>query len=297
MRASPLFKGCATALVTPFLPDGALDEAALRRLIAIQLDAHIDALVLLGTTGEPCTLNMDERQRVIEIGLEAIDGSIPVIVGTGSNNTRQAVEYAQQACRLGAQGQLCVTPYYNKATQAGIIRHYKAILESCPLPMIVYNVPSRTGVGMTADTLLRLSRHPLIAGIKEASGNPALTAEILAGSQAPLHIYCGNDDQILPLMALGACGAISVVSNAAPEQVHALTTAALNGDMQIARQNQLAMLDLIQALFLQVNPIPVKAALSMMGLIHDSLRLPLTPLEEPYREKLRLALQKMKLIP
>ena len=297
MRASPLFKGCATALVTPFLPDGALDEAALRRLIAIQLDAHIDALVLLGTTGEPCTLNMDERQRVIEIGLEAIDGSIPVIVGTGSNNTRKAVEYAQQACRLGAQGQLCVTPYYNKATQAGIIRHYKAILESCPLPMIVYNVPSRTGVGMTADTLLRLSRHPLIAGIKEASGNPALTAEILAGSQAPLHIYCGNDDQILPLMALGACGAISVVSNAAPEQVHALTTAALNGDMQIARQNQLAMLDLIQALFLQVNPIPVKAALSMMGLIHDSLRLPLTPLEEPYREKLRHALQKLNLIP
>ena len=296
MRASPLFKGCATALVTPFLPDGALDEAALRRLIAIQLDAHIDALVLLGTTGEPCTLNMDERQRVIEIGLEAVDGSIPVIVGTGSNNTRKAVEYAQQACRLGAQGQLCVTPYYNKATQAGIIRHYKAILESCPLPMIVYNVPSRTGVGMTADTLLRLSRHPLIAGIKEASGNPALTAEILAGSQAPLHIYCGNDDQILPLMALGACGAISVVSNAAPEQVHALTTAVLNGDMQSARQNQLAMLDLIQALFLQVNPIPVKAALSMMGLIHDSLRLPLTPLEEPYREKLRLALQKMKLI-
>ena len=297
MRASPLFKGCATALVTPFLPDGALDEAALRRLIAIQLDAHIDALVLLGTTGEPCTLNMDERQRVIEIGLEAVDGSIPVIVGTGSNNTRKAVEYAQQACRLGAQGQLCVTPYYNKATQAGIIRHYKAILESCPLPMIVYNVPSRTGVGMTADTLLRLSRHPLITGIKEASGNPALTAEILAGSQAPLHVYCGNDDQILPLMALGACGAISVVSNAAPEQVHALTTAALNGDMQIARQKQLAMLDLIQALFLQVNPIPVKAALSMMGLIHDSLRLPLTPLEEPYREKLRLALQKMKLIP
>ena len=297
MRASPLFKGCATALVTPFLPDGALDEAALRRLIAIQLDAHIDALVLLGTTGEPCTLNMDERQRVIEIGLEAVDGSIPVIVGAGSNNTRQAVEYAQQACRLGAQGQLCVTPYYNKATQAGIIRHYKAILESCPLPMIVYNVPSRTGVGMTADTLLRLSRHPLIAGIKEASGNPALTAEILAGSQAPLHVYCGNDDQILPLMALGACGAISVVSNAAPEQVHALTTAALNGDIQSARQNQLAMLDLIQALFLQVNPIPVKAALSMMGLIHDSLRLPLTPLEEPYREKLRLALQKMKLIP
>lgn len=296
MRASPLFKGCATALVTPFLPDGTLDEAALRRLIAIQMDAHIDALVLLGTTGEPCTLNMDERRRVIEIGLEAADGNIPVIVGTGSNNTRQAAEYAQQACKLGAQGQLCVTPYYSKATQAGIIRHYKAILESCPLPMIVYNVPSRTGVGMTADTLLRLSRHPLIAGIKEASGNPTLTAEILAGSPAPLHVYCGNDDQILPLMALGACGAISVVSNAAPEQVHALTVAALNDEIQLARQKQLKLMELIHALFVQVNPIPIKAALAMMGLIHDSLRLPLTPLEEPYREKLHFALRQANLI-
>ena len=240
---------------------------------------------------------MDERRRVIEIGLETTRGSLPIIVGTGSNNTRQAIEYARQAEQLGAQGQLCVTPYYNKATQAGLVRHYHAILENCPLPMIVYNVPSRTGVGMNADTLLRLSEHPLIVGIKEASGNPVLTAEILSQSQNPLHVYCGNDDQILPLMSLGACGAISVVSNVAPAQVHALTAALLKGDMPSARQTQLAMLDLIQALFLQVNPIPVKAALSMMGLIHDSLRLPLTPLEEPYREKLRLALQKMKLIP
>ena len=297
MNTSPLFKGCATALVTPFLPDGTLDEAALRRLIAMQLDSQVDALVLLGTTGEPCTLTMDERRRVIEIGLETTRGSLPIIVGTGSNNTHQAIEYARQAEQLGAQGQLCVTPYYNKATQAGLVRHYHAILESCPLPMIVYNVPSRTGVGMNADTLLRLSEHPLIVGIKEASGNPVLTAEILAQSQNPLHVYCGNDDQILPLMSLGACGAISVVSNVAPAQVHALTAALLKGDMPSARQTQLAMLNLIQALFLQVNPIPVKAALSMMGLIHDSLRLPLTPLEEPYREKLRLALQKMKLIP
>ena len=297
MNVSPLFKGCATALVTPFLPDGTLDEAALRRLIAMQLDSQVDALVLLGTTGEPCTLTMDERRRVIEIGLEMTRGSLPIIVGTGSNNTRQAIEYARQAEQLGAQGQLCVTPYYNKATQAGLVCHYHAILESCPLPMIVYNVPSRTGVGMNADTLLRLSEHPLIVGIKEASGNPVLTAEILSQSQNPLHVYCGNDDQILPLMSLGACGAISVVSNVAPAQVHALTAALLKGDMPSARQNQLAMLDLIQALFLQVNPIPVKAALSMMGLIHDSLRLPLTPLEEPCREKLRLALKKMKLIP
>ena len=269
----------------------------MRRLIAIQLDSRVDALVLLGTTGEPCTLTMDERKRVIEIGLETANGSLPIIVGTGSNNTRQAIEYARQAEQLGAQGQLCVTPYYNKATQAGLIRHYHTILESCPLPLIVYNVPSRTGVGLTADTVLRLNEHPLIAGIKEASGNPVLTAEILAQSRNPIHIYCGNDDQILPLMSLGAYGAISVVSNAAPAQVHALTSALLTGDMRSAREKQFELLDLIQALFSQVNPIPVKAALSMMGLIHDSLRLPLTPLEEPYREKLRLALQKLNLIP
>ncbi len=167
----PLFTGCATALITPFLPDGRLDEPALRRLLAMQMAAKMDALVLLGTTGEPCTLSMDERERIIEIGLECTGDSIPVIVGTGSNDTRRAIEYARQAQRLGAAGQLSVTPYYNKTTQSGLIRHYHAILDACPLPMILYNVPGRTGMGLSADTAAALSRHPP----SSASRKPAET--------------------------------------------------------------------------------------------------------------------------
>lgn len=286
----PLFTGCATALVTPFLPNGQLDEPALRRLLFMQLEAKIDALVLLGTTGEPCTLSMDERQRVIEIGLECVGDAIPIIVGTGSNDTRRAIEYARQAQKLGVAGQLSVTPYYNKATQSGLIRHYQAILDACPLPMILYNVPGRTGMGFSADTVARLSRHPAIAGLKEASGNPVFTSEILEKTHGELPVYGGNDDQILPLMSLGSCGAISVVSNILPEKTRALTHACLKYRMGEAQQLQLELMPLIRALFLQVSPIPVKAALSMMDVVHDELRLPLTPMEDSYRSQLKQAL-------
>ena len=294
--SSSLFTGCATALVTPFTREGALDESALRRLIARQLDAGIDALVLLGTTGEPCTLSMEERARVITIGLEVAQNALPVIVGTGSNDTRRAVEYARQAYALGAQGQLCVTPYYNKATQDGLVRHFFAIADSCPLPMIVYNVPGRTGMTLTPETAASLAGHPGIAGLKEASGDTALAARILEATQGHLPLFCGNDDQILPLMALGAVGAISVVSNVLPAQTHALTKACLSGCLEQARAAQLALLPLIHALFSQVSPIPVKAALSMMGLCEDVLRLPLTPMEEPQRGKLRELLVRQKLL-
>ncbi len=287
---TPLFTGCATALVTPFLPDGRLDEPALRRLLFMQLEANIDALVLLGTTGEPCTLSMEERRRVIEIGLECVGDSIPVIVGTGSNDTRRAIEYARQAQKLGAAGQLSVTPYYNKATQSGLIRHYHAILDACPLPMILYNVPGRTGMGFTADTVAELSRHPAVAGLKEAGGNPVFTGEILEKTHGELPVYCGNDDQILPLMALGSCGAISVVSNILPEKTRALTHACLAHRMDEAQKLQLELSPLIRALFLQVSPIPAKAALAMMDVIHDELRLPLTPMDEPYRRQLKQVL-------
>ena len=286
----PLFTGCATALVTPFLPNGQLDEPALRRLLFMQLEAKIDALVLLGTTGEPCTLSMDERQHVIEIGLECVGDAIPIIVGTGSNDTRRAIEYARQAQKLGVAGQLSVTPYYNKATQSGLIRHYQAILDACPLPMILYNVPGRTGMGFSADTVARLSRHPAIAGLKEASGNPVFTSEILEKTHGELPVYCGNDDQILPLMSLGSCGAISVVSNILPEKTRALTHACLKYRMGEAQQLQLELMPLIRALFWQVSPIPVKAALSMMDVVHDELRLPLTPMEDFYRSQLKQAL-------
>lgn len=288
MAASPLFTGCATALVTPFLPDGTLDEAALRRLIARQSAADMDALVLLGTTGEPCTLTMSERERVIEIGLDEA-GSLPVIVGTGANDTRKAIEYARQALSLGATGQLSVTPYYNKATQTGLLRHYEAILDACPLPMILYNVPSRTGVCIKPETAVKLSRHSLIAGIKEASGDFTLIADLLAQS-GMMPVYCGNDDLIWPMMAMGAVGAVSVVSNVAPQRTLAVTRAALAGHVSEAAAAQRDILPLIRALFAQVNPIPVKAALSMLGLCGDVLRLPLTPMEEPHREQLRALL-------
>ena len=293
---TPLFTGCATALVTPFLPNGQLDEPALRRLLFMQLEAKIDALVLLGTTGEPCTLSMEERQRVIEIGLECVGDSIPIIVGTGSNDTRRAIEYARQAQKLGAAGQLSVTPYYNKATQSGLIRHYHAILGACPLPMILYNVPGRTGMGLSAETAAELSRHPAVAGLKEASGNPVFTSEILEKTHGELPLYCGNDDQILPLMALGSCGAISVVSNILPDKTRALTRACLERRMDDAQALQLELMPLIRALFLQVSPIPVKAALAMMGLIHDELRLPLAQMDEPYRSRLKQALLDARLL-
>ena len=294
--SAPLFTGCATALVTPFTREGTLDERALRRLIALQSDAGVDALVLLGTTGEPCTLTMEERARVIAIGLEAANGRLPVIIGTGANDTHRAVEYARQASALGAQGQLCVTPYYNKATQEGLVRHFFAIADACPLPMIVYNVPGRTGMSMTPETCAQLCAHPGIVGLKEASGDVLLAAHMLEATKCRLPLYCGNDDLILPLMALGAQGAISVVSNVLPAQTRALTAACLSGCMEQARSAQLALLPIIRALFSQVSPIPVKAALSMLGLCEDVLRLPLTPMEEPQRGKLRELLIRHKLL-
>ena len=293
MSKSPLFTGCATALVTPFLPDGSLDIPAFRRLIVRQLDAGVDALVLLGTTGEPSTITMDERETIIRIGMEMAAGSIPVIVGTGSNDTRRAIEYAKQARMLGAQGQLCVTPYYNKATQEGLIRHFSAILDACALPMILYNVPSRTGVSISAETAAHLARHPNTAGIKEASGSVAYAAKIQESAGKTLPLYCGNDDAITALMSLGADGAISVCSNIIPMQTRALTHACMSGCFDEARSIQLALLPLIQLLFSQVNPIPAKAALSMMGLCHDVLRLPLTPMEEPQRSELLALLKTM----
>lgn len=288
----PLFTGCASALVTPFLPSGALDEPALRRLIRLQ--EGMDALIVLGTTGEPCALNMQERERVIEIALE--DSGMPVIVGTGSNDTRRAIEYARQARSLGAQGQLSVTPYYNKATPAGLLRHFSAILDSCELPMILYNVPSRTGLHMDAETIAQLAIHPGIVGIKEASGDLSLAADIIARTDSTLPIYCGNDDLILPMMAMGASGAISVVANILPTQTRAIVRACQSGCLQQAQAAQKALTPLIRALFTQVNPIPVKAALAMMGLIHEELRLPLSPMDYPHRAQLENAMKDLALI-
>lgn len=293
---APLFTGCATALVTPFLPDLSLDLPALRRLILRQIDAGIDALVLLGTTGEPCTLSMTEREAVITASIETAAGKVPILIGTGSNDTRRAIEYAKQAKALGADGHLCVTPYYNKATQAGLIRHFSMIADACTLPMLLYNVPGRTGVSVQAKTVATLAQHPNITGIKEASGSITFAAQIIKETSGLFPLYCGNDDAITPLMSIGARGAISVCSNLLPKQTRAITQACLNGFYSEARDMQMKLLPLINLLFSQVSPIPIKAALHMAGEIHDVLRLPLTPMEEPERSKLHALLKEMEII-
>ena len=292
----PLFTGCAAALVTPFTQTGSIDEPALLKLIDMQLEAGMDAIVLLGTTGEPSTLSPEERKHILTLSIRHIDGKIPVIVGTGSNNTKTAVYYAQQAYMLGADGQLCVTPYYNKTTQEGLIRHFCMIMDASPLPMIVYNVPTRTGMSMEASTLRSLCAHPMLAGIKEASGSLPLAAEIQELMGPSFAVYAGNDDLILPLMAQGAVGAISVVANILPLQTRAITTACLNGCYLEAQEAQAALMPMIRALFSQVSPIPIKAALAELGWIEDSLRLPLVPMEEPYRAKLKAVMQAMHML-
>lgn len=293
---APLFTGCATALITPFLPNNSIDAVSFRQLISRQIHSGIDALIILGTTGEPCTLSMAEREQIITIAMDAAKDQVPIIVGTGSNDTSKSIEYAQQAKQLGAQGQLCVTPYYNKTTQTGLLRHYGSILDHCDLPMILYTVPVRTGMHIAADTAVALIRHYDIAGIKDASGDPAYAMTLMEKTNGRIPVYCGNDDLILPWMAMGAQGVISVCANLIPTQTKALTDACLSGLIEQARSAQTALMPLIRALFTQVNPIPVKAALAMMGLIHDQLRLPLTPLEEPHRSQLRACLRQMQLI-
>lgn len=296
MLHTPLFTGCATALITPMRSGGGIDEEALRRLVRMQLEAHIDALVVLGTTGEPCTLDMRERERVIAVVLEDCKGKVPVLVGTGSNDTRRAAEYARQAHNLGADGQLCVTPYYNKATQDGLLRHYEAVLNAAELPMILYHVPGRTGMRMLPETVAALAVHPLVAGLKDASGDLLEAASLIERTSGALPLYSGCDDLTPQLMSMGALGSISVLANVAPERTREVTGLCLAGDFPAAWDRHLALMPLIRALFSQVNPIPVKAALSMMGLCKDELRLPLTPMEEPYRSRLRDTLRRMGLL-
>ena len=296
MCNTPLFTGCAAALVTPMTPDGDLDETALRRLLAMQLDAGMDAVAVLGTTGEPCTLDFGERERVIAVAVEVCGGRMPVIVGTGSNDTKRAVAYAKQAQALGADGQLCVTPYYNKATQDGLLRHYGAVLDACALPAILYNVPSRTGMSIAPQTAAELAVHPNTAGLKEASGDLTLASQIAERTNGRLPLYSGCDELTPPLMAIGAVGAISVAANVAPAQARQVTQACLEGRFDDAQKAQRALSPLIRALFSQVSPIPAKAALSMMGLCEDALRLPLTPMEEPHRAQLLAVLKRMGLI-
>ncbi len=278
-----VFTGAATAIITPMNSEG-VDYEAFGRLIDWQIAEGIDAIVATGTTGEASTLTDEEHKDVLRFAVERVAGRVPVIAGTGSNDTAYAVELTKYACAIGADAMLVCTPYYNKATQGGLIASFTAIADASTKPVILYNVPSRTGCNITPATVAKLAEHPNIVGIKEASGNISQVAQIAKLAGGKLDIYSGNDDQIVPVLSLGGKGVISVLSNLLPGETSALCHKYLDGDMAGSLQMQLDYLDLVDALFCEVNPIPVKAAMARMGYGDNILRLPLTPMESAHEE-------------
>ncbi len=289
--SNPLFYGCGTALVTPF-KGRRVDYDALEGLIDWQLEEGADALIVLGTTGEPATVSASERPAVIECAVARVRRRVPVIVGTGANDTREAVRLSIEAQALGADALLVVTPYYNRASRSGLMAHFNAVADSVALPVIMYNVPGRTGVNLPPETVAALARHPNLCAVKDASGDLRQLTDLAAACGEGVAVYCGNDDQVVPAMALGARGVISVAANVIPRPMRELTHAWLEGDPAKALDWQLRLLPLIRALFSEVSPIPVKAALSAMGLIENNLRLPLTPLDREKAEALVETLRK-----
>lgn len=280
---APVFEGVATALITPLNENG-IDYNAFARLIDWQINEGINALVVCGTTGESSTLTDKEHKSAIEFAVNEVGGRIPVIAGTGSNDTAYALELTDFSCKAGVDGVLVVTPYYNKATQNGLFKMFTEIADRAAAPVILYNVPSRTGVNIAPETVARLSKHPNISGIKEAGGNISAVAEIAALCGDDINIYSGNDDQTVPIMSLGGKGCISVLSNLLPHNTAQMCKKMLAGDTKGALDLQLKYLPLIKALFCEVNPIPVKAAMAAMGYCENYLRLPLTPIEEAHKE-------------
>ena len=285
-----VFTGAATAIVTPLTKDG-IDYEQFGRLIDWQIEAGIDAIVAVGTTGEGSTLNDEEHKEAIKFCVEKVAGRVPVIAGTGSNDTAYAIDLTKYACEVGADAMLLVTPYYNKATQRGMIETFRAIADASTKPCILYNVPSRTGCNLLPESVAILAEHPNIVAIKEASGNLSQVAELAHLCGDKVDIYSGNDDQIVPILSLGGKGVISVLSNLMPAETSKMVKDYLAGDVNSARDAQLRLIPLINALFCEVNPIPVKAAMAAMGYGENYLRLPLTPME-PENEKKLLALMK-----
>ena len=281
-----IFKGMATAIVTPMKADKSVDYEALGRFIDFQIENGINAIVAVGTTGESATLEPWEQKEVIRFTVERVAGRVPVIAGAGTNNTLHVLEYTKNACEVGADAILVVTPYYNKATQNGLIAHYTAVADASTVPVIVYNVPGRTGCNLLPQTVAKLAEHPNIVGIKEAAGNMAQVVELAALCGDKIDIYSGEDALNVPIMAMGGKGAISVLSNVVPAKAVAMTDAALAGDYEKAAALQCEMLPLIKALFSEVNPIPAKAAVAAMGFGEENVRMPLSPMEDATRAKL-----------
>ena len=295
MTATPIFQGAATALITPMNASG-VDYAQLGRLLDWQVEQGIDAIVIAGTTGEGSTLTDEEHREVLKFSAERVAGRVPMIAGTGSNDTAYAIELSRFACELNYDGLLVVTPYYNKTTQKGLIAMYNAIADECTAPLIVYNVPSRTGVNIEPATYAEIVKHPMITGIKEAGGNISKIVETasLIGDQA--YIYSGDDDQVIPIMSMGGRGVISVVSNLMPKMVHDMCAAWFSGDISGAARMQCEMIPLCRSLFCETNPIPVKAAMAAMGWCENYLRLPLIPMEEAHAEVLYSRMREFGLI-
>lgn len=287
-----IFRGAAVAIITPFQENREINYPKLAEIIDDQIANHTDAIVICGTTGESSTLTHEEHLEAIRFTVEHVAGRVPVIAGTGSNCTETAIYLSTEAEKYGADALLVVTPYYNKATQKGLIAHYTAIAESVSLPIIMYNVPSRTGCNIQPETAAYLAKNVKnIVGIKEASGNISQIAKLMELAEGQIELYSGNDDQVVPILALGGLGVISVLSNVAPQQTHDMVEKFLNGDVAGSREIQLKALPLIEALFCEVNPIPVKAAMNMLGWEAGPLRMPLTEMEPQNKERLRKAMK------
>lgn len=287
---TPLFTGSSVAIVTPMCADGSVNFEKLGELIDLQITGGTSAITICGTTGESATLKDDEHLAAIQYTVSYVSGRIKVIAGTGSNDTAHAIEMSKEAASYGADGILLVTPYYNKCTPGGLIRHYNMIADAAGIPAIVYNVPSRTGVSMTVPIYRALSENPLINGVKEASGDTELAARTIAACGDALNIWSGNDTQIVPLMALGAKGIISVMANICPREVADIAASCLNGDYKNAAAMQVAYMDLMDALFCEVNPVPVKTAMNLMGMNVGPLRMPLCEMEPAHLKRLKSAM-------
>ena len=296
MSSTFSFHGVATALVTPMQSNGDIDTDALRRLVEFQISSGVNGLVPVGTTGESATLSHPEHHHVMDIVAEQTNGRVPIIVGAGSNSTREAISLTQHARAIGADAVLSVAPYYNKPTQKGFFEHYRAIVESVDIPVFVYNVPGRTGSNINAETTLKLSELPGIAGIKEASGNIPQVMEILRHRPENFVVLSGDDALTLPMMSLGADGVISVVANEVPLEFSLMVRHCLAGDFHSARVIHERLLDLMNLNFIESNPIPAKCALSMMGMITEAYRLPLTPMSLEHKFSLRRALEELSLV-
>lgn len=287
-----IFTGAGVAIITPFNEDGSINFEGLGTNIDYQIENGTDAIIICGTTGEASTMSEEEHLECIRYAVERTAHRVPVIAGTGSNDTKTAIALSMEAEKLGADGLLIVTPYYNKTTQAGLIKHFTMIADSVNIPIILYNIPGRTGMGFTVDTLKVLAQHKNIVAVKEASGNISYTAQVAAAVGDQMDIYSGNDDIIVPMMALGAKGVISVLSNIIPKETHEMCQLCLDNNFAPAIEMQLRYLEVINDLFIEVNPIPVKAAMNMMGMAAGSLRMPLVDMSEANAAKLRDAMQR-----